>query len=760
MDPYSAKPIVRTSRRQFLKACAAAGGGLALAFDLRGLDKAGAIDQPTGATATLTAYVRIAPDDTVTIASKNPEIGQGIKTTLPMLIAEELDVDWSQVRIEQAALDPAQYSGQFAGGSMATPLNWGPMRKVGAAARQMLVAAAARRWNVAESECETASGQVHHRQTGRTASYGVLASEAAKLPVPNLNSLKLKNPKGYKIIGHSIPGVDSPQIIQGAPLFGIDTTVPGMLYAVFQKCPVFGGKVVSANLDAIKSLPGVKHAFVVEGGTDLNGLMPGIAIVADTWWRAEKARQKLEVRWDEGATGAQSSESFARQAAELAKRPPALILRNDGDVTAALKSATRVVEAAYAYPFLAHATLEPMNCTAHVQGDKIEIWAPTQDPAAGRALVARTLGFDENNIVVHMTRVGGGFGRRLENDYMVEAAWISRAVQAPVKLIWNRGDDIKHDFYRPAGWHFLKAGLDPEGRIVAWQQHFVSFGRDGKFAPSASLPANAYPVGHVANVSYGASLIDLGIPTGALRAPGDNALCFVFQSFIDELAHEAGKDPLQFQLDLLSSEILYARITDLARSMIVKGLDIVGEEDLLDGRGLGFNAARARGVLEKVRELSAWGHRKLPKRTGQGVAFHYSQSGYFAEIVEAGVATDGNVRVEKVWAVGDIGSHVINPTAAINMTQGAIIDGLGQALQQEITIENGRVVQENFDTFKLLRMSQAPRIEVRFVTTDNPPTGLGEPPLPPAIPALCNAIFAATGKRVRTLPIDHQLLKA
>lgn len=760
MDALSTRFVVRASRRQFLKVSAAAGGALVFTFSLRGVAQAGTVAGPNNGATALDAYVRIAPDNTVTIVSKNPEIGQGIKTTLPMLIAEELDVDWSQVRTEQAELDPALYGPQFAGGSTATPLNWGPMRQVGAAARQMLVAAAARRWNVPEGECETASGVVRHRQTRRTASYGMLASEAAKLPVPKLNSVKLKDPKDYRIIGHSTPGVDSAQVIQGAPLFGIDTVVPGMLYAVFQKCPVFGGKVISANLEAVKSLPGVKQAFVVQGGANLNGLMPGVAIVADTWWHAEKARQKLEVKWDEGATSLQSSKSFARQAAELGNKQPELILRNDGDVTAALAGAARVVEASYAYPFLAHATLEPMNCTTHVQRDKIEIWAPTQDPAAGRALVARTLGYDENNILVHMTRVGGGFGRRLQNDYMVEAAWISKTAGVPVKLVWNRADDIQHDFYRPAGWHFLKAGLGTNGKVVAWQQHFVSFGQNGNFAPSAGLSANAYPAGHVANLSYGASLIELGVPTGPLRAPEDNALCFVFQSFIDELAHEAGKDPLQFQLDLLDRELLRTRITDFARTIIVKGLDFLGEDELLRRRGLGFDAARARRVLETVRDVAGWGQRKLPERTGEGVAFHYSQFGYFAEIVEAAVATDGKVKINKVWAVGDIGSHVINPTAAVNVTQGAILDGLGEALQQEITIENGRVVQANFDTFKVLRMSQAPPVEVHFITTDNPPSGLGEPPLPPAIPALCNAIFAATGKRVRTLPINPEMLKA
>jgi len=376
-----------------------------------------------------------------------------------------------------------------------------------------------------------------------------------------------------------------------------------------------------------------------------------------------------------------------------------------------------------------------MNCTAHVQDGKAEIWAPTQNPAPGRTLVAKTLALDEQDIVVHMTRVGGGFGRRLANDYMVEAAWIAKVAGMPVKLVWNRADDIQHDFYRPGGWHFLKGGLDANGKLVAWQQHFVSFGRNGKYAPSADLSADTYPAGRVANLSYGASLIELGVPTGPLRAPGDNALAFVFQSFIDELAHEAGKDPLQFQIDLL------------------------GKDELLPGRGAGFSTARARGVLEKVREVSGWGQRKLPERVGQGIAVYYCHLGYFAEVVEAAVATDGTVKINKVWAVGDIGSPVINPSAAVNMTQGGILDGFAEALHQQITIENGRVMQANFDTFPLLRISQAPPIEVHFLTTDNSPTGLGEPPLPAAIPALCNAIFAATGKRIRTLPIQAALLK-
>jgi isoquinoline 1-oxidoreductase beta subunit len=740
LDPLAQDAVAYPSRRTFLKASATAGGGLLLSFNLPAFAKA-----PTGGFVRLNAYVAIARDNIVTIAAKNPEIGQGIKTMLPMLIAEELDVDWKQVRTKQADFDPSLYEGQFAGGSMGTPLNWEPMRRVGAAVRQMLITAAAQTWKVPQGECTTASGEVRHASTGRMLNYGALAAKAATLPVPDLKSVKLKDPKDYKIIGHSTPGADSPGLVKGEPLFGIDTVVPGMLYAVFQKCPVFGGKVASANLDAIRKLPGMRQAFVVDGGAgqafmaegemQLTGLLPGVAIVADSWWRAEKARRQLEVKWNEGPTSAENSEDFARQAGELAKASPAQRLRSDGDALAALRSASKVVEAAYFYPFLAHATMEPMNCTAYVRGDKAEIWAPTQNPSPGRKLVAQTLGLDEKNIVVHMTRCGGGFGRRLMNDYMVEAAWISKVAGAPVKLVWNRTDDIQHDFYRPAGWHFLKGGLDAEGKLVAWHQHFVSFGKNGKFASSAGLSPNAYPAGRVPNLFYGASLMASGVPTGPLRAPGDNALAFVFQSFIDEMAHAAGKDPLQFQTDLL------------------------GKPEFLGNDKQALHTGRARGVLEKVREVSGWGKRTLPPRTGLGVACHYCHLGYFAEVVEVAVSEEGEVKVNKVWAVGDVGSQIINPTAAVNITQGGVLDGLGEALNQAITIEKGRVVQENLDGFSPLRLSQSAPVDVHFVITDNPPTGLGEPAMPPIIPALCNAIFAATGKRIRSLPIDPATLK-
>ena len=724
------------SRRTFLAVSAAAGGGLIVAYYALGEGRVRKQGE-------LNAFVRIAPDNSVTIMAKNPEIGQGVKTMLPMLVAEELDVDWRQVIVEQADYDSELYKDQYAGGSMATPTSYMPMRQVGAAARLLLVKAAAAVWDVSASQCSTAAGVVKHAATGRTLPYGVLATPAAKFRAPDLTRLKLKDPKDFKIIGQRIGGVDSPRLVKGAPLFGIDMVVPGMLYAVYQKCPVFGGSVTSANLDEIKKMSGVRDAFVVEGGaqhvfeaeggTQSSGLLPGIAIVAASWWQAEKARQALNVRWNEGPYARQSSEGFAKTALELSYKPPAWSLRRDGDVQAALKSAAKRVEAAYEYPFIPHVTLEPQNCTAHVAGGKAEFWAPTQLPEAGRALIAGTLDIDKDDIVIHMTRCGGGFGRRLMNDYMVEAGVISKTVGAPVKLVWSREDDMQHDFYRAAGWHWLKGGVDAAGRIVAWQQHFVSFGQDKEFASCAGMSPHSFPAGRVPNLSYGASLIETGVPMGPLRAPGENALVWVFQSFIDKLAHAAGKDPLQFRIDLL------------------------GKKELLPGDGPGLDTGRCIGVLEKVRQMSGWG-RKLPPRSGLGVAFSYCHLGYAAEVVEAVVAADGKIAINKVWAAVDVGRQIVNPLGAENQAQGGILDGLSHALNHKITIKDGRTVESNFDGSSPLTMMQAPPVVVEFLLTDHSPTGLGEPPMPPVIPALTNAVFAATGKRVRKLPVETAVL--
>jgi isoquinoline 1-oxidoreductase subunit beta len=720
------------SRRQFLSVSALAGGGLLLGarFALTGPRGAGAA--ALYAEATLNAYVRITPDGLVTIVAQNPEIGQGVKTMLPMLIAEELDVSWDRVRVEQGDLDTELYRGQFAGGSMATPMHYESMRRVGAAGRALLVAAAAARWGVAASELETADGVVHHRASGKSAPYGELASEAAGLEAPDPRSVALKDPEDFKIIGTSKPGVDNPAIVTGKPLFGIDVSLPGMKYAVFEKCPVFGGKVKSANLDAARAAPGVTHAFVVEGGSNpLEGLQSGVAIVADSWWQANQAREKLEVVWDEGPTAAQSSQGFAERALELAKEPPQQSLRADGDVAAGLAGAVAVVEAAYSYPFVAHASLEPQNCTAHFKSGKLELWAPTQTPQGARKEAADLLGIAESDVTLHLPRMGGGFGRRLYNDPVVEAARIAKEVDAPVKLLWTREDDLRHDLYRPGGFHFFKGGVDAEGRIAAWHDHFVTFGEGAQFSASAEMAAVEFPQGFIANYALDASKMPLGVPTGALRAPRSNAISFVIQSFLDELAHAAKKDPLQLRLEMLDATIAAGTRTQL-------------------------DAKRMRAVLALVGERSGWGSTELPAGTGMGVAFHFSHRGYFAEVVKASVTKRGKVTVDQVWVVGDVGSQIINPTNAINQVQGAVLDGLAQALHQEITFEAGRTRQSNFHNFELLTIAEAPPIDVHFLTTDHPPTGLGEPALPPAPPALCNAIFAATGKRVRSLPLAGQ----
>ena len=722
-------------RRDFLRVTSLAGGGLLLgtlldfpalgALDAAGLETVADEFMPN-------AFIRIAPTGAITIMAKNPEVGQGIRTMLPMIIAEELDVPWESITIEQAMSDESKYGRQVAGGSTATPTNWEPLRRAGAAGRQMMISAAALTWSVPESELTTEAGAVYHRASRRRATYGELATKAATLTPPALAGVTLKDPSTFKIIGKSKPGIDNLKIVTGKPLFGIDVTVPGMLYAIFEKSPVFAAKVASANVDEIRALPGVKQAFVVEGGTELAGLLPGVAIVADTWWAARSARRKLRVTWAEHPTAAQSTTAFAAKAKQLLAGAPAQVIRADGNVAAAFASGSTMVEADYEYPFLAHAALEPMNCTAHFAGGKMEIWAPTQNPQSGRQLVATTLGIDAKDIAIHMMRGGGGFGRRLNNDYMVEAAWIARQAGVPVKLVWTRDDDMQHDFYRPAGYHRLKGAVDAAGRLVAWENHFVTFGEGLRYAPAASISGTEFPIGFVPNLSFGASTMPLGVPTGFLRAPTSNAIAFVYQSFIDELADAAKRDPIQFRLDLLAQ----VSTATGAQSPSV-------------------NAERMRGVLELVAEKSGWGKRRLAKGTGLGVGMHYSHRGYFAEVVEATVSPKGEVKVVKVWVAGDVGSQIINPTGAMQQVQGSVLDGIAEAMKQEITIDGGRTVQSNFDDFELLRITEAPPVEVFFRTTDFPPTGMGEPALPPVIPALTNAIFAVTGKRVRSLPLSR-----
>lgn len=734
--------MTKINRRSFLQVTALAGGGLMLGLYPKAAT-ALAQGPPRMPPLVPLNFISIAPNGIVTLTSKNTEIGQNIYNTLPMLIAEELDVDWKDVKVVRADADN-KYGGQFTGGSSATPSNWEPMRQVGAAGRQMLVAAAAQTWGVAESECSTASGRVHHKASNRSLGYGELATKAATIPVPDLRSVKLKDPKDYKIIGTSTISVETKDILTGKPIFGIDVKVPGMLYAVMQRTPVLGGKAVSANLDAIKALKGVKHAFIIEGRplrTDYPnylfedpGFESGVAIVADSWWAAQSAREKLEVKWDAGKWGTQDSAENAKKAVELSQQTPMRTLRQDGEVETVFKQAgINAVEANYTIPFIAHGTLEPQNCTAHFKDGKLEIWMAGQIPQSGRTMVAQLLKLPESDVTVHNVRGGGGFGRRAYNDLMLDAAWISKQVGAPVKLLWSREDDIQHDYYRCGGFQFMKGAVDKDGKLVAWHDHFVGYGEGNAFAHDGGFQPGEFPARFVPNFRVQSSVMGLGLKTGALRAPYSNSTAWVIQSFIDELAHAAGKDPLQFRLDLLAG-------TPLPLGQREQGLD----------------AARMTGVIKLVAEKSGWGKTKLAKGTAQGVAFHFSHRGYFAEVAEVSVAANKKIKVNKVWVAADVGSHIINPSSAETQVQGAVIDGLSE-MMQEITLKNGAVEQSNYHQHPWLKMSQAPpQIEVHFLKTNNAPTGLGEPALPPILPAVCNAIFTATGERIRTMPMTKQ----
>ena len=722
----------KLSRRSILKISIAGGAGLVLAFQIGG-GKAYAATAPVKGEFVPNAFLRIAPTGRILIYSKSPEIGQGIKTAFPLIIAEELDAAWTDVDIEQAPINPAVYGRQSAGGSRSIPQSWNQLRQAGAAARAMLVSAAAKEWRVPASELTTASSEVIHQASGRKIGYGALATKAAAQPVPDVKNLKLKTRDQYQLLGKRFTGADNAAIVTGKPLFGIDLKLPGMLYATYTKCPAVGGKVASANLDQIKKLPGVKDAFVLEGNGLVSELMPGVAILADSTWAAFRAKSALQVKWDESEASKDSWTASTAKAKEIAAQHGAEEIFKAGDFDGAYKGAAKKIEAFYSYPFVAHATMEPQNCTAHFKGDTAEIWAPTQTPERILSSTAKMLGIAENHVTVHQIRAGGGFGRRLVNDYAAEAIAISKqAGGIPVKLTWTREDDMMHDFYRPGGFHSFKAGLDASGKLVALSDHFITFSSDGKApVPGGNIPKEEFPFPMTANGLLTQTMLPLMTPCGAWRAPRSSTVSFAFQSFLHEVSTAAGRDHVQFLLELM------------------------GEPRwLVEGNEFSLNTGRAAGVIKMAAEKAGWG-RTLPKGHGLGIAFYFSHAGHFAETAEVSVDANNQVTVHKVIVVGDIGP-IINMSSAENQTQGAVIDGIS-TMNLELSIEKGRIGEGNFDEYPIRRIVGTPQVEAHFIQSEYAPTGLGEPALPPVAPAVANAVFMATGKRVRHMPFFKNL---
>jgi isoquinoline 1-oxidoreductase beta subunit len=720
---------MNTSRREFLKLTGITGGGLVIGFYLPGAGAAE--DSATGpaTTAAMNAYVQIKTDNSIIIAAKNPEIGQGVKTSLPMIVAEELDVDWAQVQVIQSEINKDMYGAQYAGGSRSIPDNWKRLRQAGATARAMLVQAAARQWDVAAAQCTTRSGAVFHPDGALSLSYGQLAQQASSMAVPAAESLQLKTEDQFRIIGQRATGVDNRDIVTGQPLFGIDQQVAGMAYAIYEKCPATGGTVKRANLDEVRKLPGVSDAFILQGNGKTTELMPGIAIVANSTWAAFSARKQLRVEWDMSEAASDSWTQSEKLARDLATGAGEEVVVNNGKVDAAIEQASRSHSAFYAYPFVAHASMEPQNCTASYKDGTCELWAPTQTPQSAVSAVAGILDIPATAVTLHQVRAGGGFGRRLMNDYACEAAAISRQAGMPVKLQWSREDDMAHDFYRVGGFHALNAGLDENGRVIAWDDHFITFSENGK-SPSrgGDMRASEFPAPMVANARITRTQLPSGIPSGWWRAPGSNVIAFAVQSFIHELAVAANRDHLEFLLELMA--------------MPHRG----GKKALK-----GLNPERAARVITAAAEQAGW-HEKRAAGTGLGLAFHFSHRGHIAEVAEVSVSKDRKLALQRVTVAADVGT-IINPSGAENQVEGSVIDGFSTMMGLALNIEDGKVQESNFHQYRPLRMPNAPQIDINFLQSDYPPTGLGEPALPPLAPAVGNAIFSAIGVRVRELPL-------
>ena len=680
----------------------------------------------------LQAWLKMDASGKVTLAYSKSEMGQGISTSLPMILAEEMDIEWKDIRVEHAPLDAA-HAGQGTGGSGSIAGMFTPLRQAGAAARQMLVTAAAERWHVSAETCTTKNGAVWHGSDKLP--YAELLDRAAQLPVPDLATVSLKKPADFKIIGTSLPRTDVPEKTDGSAIFGLDVRLPGMVYAVVARCPVFGGELKSFDAAKAKAMKGVLDVFAIEPVQQAHSC-GGVAVVAETTYIAFEARKQLQIEWDFGPAVTESSETLRKQFRRIVDSPMKIIIdQNNADIAISNAPAEKKIECDYELPFQAHATMEPMNCTMHVTGDRTEAWAPTQSPEQVQGVIHQVTGLPPEKIQIHTTYMGGAFGRRYQADFATEAAQVAKRIGKPLQLVWSREDDMTHDFYRPASYHRMSGAVDSDGAIAAWRHKYsstpISEWFDPKAAPESSELGCTTQPPYLAK-SYKLEYLPAAsaVPRAWWRSVEASVVGFVMESFVDELAHAAAADPYEFCM------------RQLGDARLVK--------DVVDQHGRPLDTARFKAVLELAAQKGSWG-KPLPAGQGRGIACHYSFNSYVSNLIEVTV-DKGAVRVNRVVSAVDIGTPV-NPDGIRAQVESAIVYGLTAALKSQITIENGRAVETNFNKFTTLSMKEMPVIEVHIIPSTLAPTGIGEPGLPPTAPALTNAIFAATGKRLRRLPI-------